>query len=290
MFIVELLLFLVAVLYLALCVRNLFIFPPEENKIRIIPKKRAEGETATYIIPGFLPPPAEAFKPWGEKLPGSVYFCDLSPIHYFSEREIVDQIWRHAVTHKYKYVEFVSISLGTKIALALCPNVAYASKLVMICPATRGRMLKKRVRIPLMILLPIVAAVVFLLPFINHMKLIKVDGVEHSLVELLTEAFSLVYDMRPCEFGSVTDGKLILAEKDEFISNRNVLKTMQRILLTEDRPAVLPGAKHARVTENNGVAYMEALEQVQAFKEFPIMYVAPTWSMRDETSNAEVRA
>lgn len=259
---------LVAALYLVVCTRNLIVLSSDcsDASIKRL-KKTKNGDRepcVTYILPGFLPPSSDKFQPYADHLPGDVYLIDYSHAQVFSEEHIAEQIYRHIERHHYREIEFLSISMGSKIPVYLEPFINCSSSIIM-NPATRGRMLKWYIRLPLIILLPIVAVLVFLLPFINQLKFIQVDGVEHSLIEILSEVLTLVYDVRPCHFSIRSHEKLILSSWDELVSNRAVKRATSPELLSSSAHYACIDTKHARISGDTQDDYLRALGRLGAF-------------------------
>lgn len=226
--------------------------------------KTAGGRNfATYILPGLLSPKMEEFQTCARKLPGNVYYVNYGCPTIFSEKYIAAQVLSHIQNHRYTKVEFVSFAMGTKIAYELSDSDDYDSRSYFLNPATRSYMLKWYVRLPLVILLPVCALIAFFVPFISTIKFIKINGIKHSLLELLSGGFSLAYDELDCNFTCSKGANIVISKYDKLLNNEKILDAISIKMLRKKRVEIID-TKHARIYDK----YQAALKKLGAFDSF----------------------
>ena len=233
-------------------VYNIAISQVTSGKMQFIQMKGEQINTATYIIPGMCRPKTKFYQEFANVLPGDVYLCNYDGTRW-NEQRYADHIVEHILANNYKEVTIVSISIGDKIARAVeseDPDV----KIVAINPVTRSEMLSQSFT-PLKVILPIITPLIVFLGPVSDISMIPIDGVCHSLAELLSQGLDTVFDNRVMQF-KATD-KVIISTQDEFANN----EVIYQLLDGTGAETIEIDTMHARLIESCD-DYLMALEKL----------------------------
>lgn len=227
---------------------------------------KGNTDTATFIMPGFLSPGIEHFQPYIEGLPGDVYFCDYGGV-FWSENAISKRIEEIISSQPYKKVEFLSMSFACKVAYHLTTFSGITERVdvksIMVCPIVRGEMMSKSLRVVLIILLPLIALITIAIfgPLVS-LRLIKIKGVAHSATDLVSQAFSMVYDSRPCLLGiRKEEDELVISLSDKVVNIAKIYNSLAH----KDFKVVTGNFPHANIDDD--FCYF-AVQRAGAFDEF----------------------
>ena len=230
-------------------------------------RSERSATTLNLIIPGMCHPPITVFDPFIREMKGDVMLINFDGMRWDTNRfkaaieEIVSK-------PGYSKVNIFTISIGDKLirgsigkrALPFAGSWQYANqekvRIYAINPCSSAELVQARLKKPLKIALPIIGVVVYALGPLSDLKVITIDSVKHSLMELLTQGWATVYEYSAHGMGSET--RAILSTEDEFIDNAMAEAALR------DTSYLYVSASHA-----NFVAYrdefLDALRKLGAF-------------------------
>ena len=235
-----------------------------------------------FVVPGFLRPPREKFSCLFEGISGKFTRLITYDNQHWHRELLQDAIFNALKDidrdQDVAKIRIFAISMGYKLVCDLDTSQFDSEvEIFAINPVLNSKSLHENLRIPLKILVPIGATIIAAIGPFGNLPLVKKDGIRHSLNEVATEGFALVFDRGlhgDCDnHRFVLNGGIAKDETGHFenlgdeFTDINAVETDLRVhggIVRDLRKYTVIHAEHAYFTKYTD-EFRDALKELDAF-------------------------